>query len=432
MGWAWDRQAMNEFVETLKGSRIQVLFLKCMVDAADAEDRPVPDSSGIKASRTRRFDPLVKLLGLANVKEIRLLETPDIVHESTQSLPFDLSHLRTLQLRLEGMDQVKDEVGDRVIQLLERTTHLRELTLDCKPHAYGNSLTTFVKPIAEGARKYFDHSRSRRQPCSEQNEYRRQMQETRDPQERPPECVEIKYNHKDKLVLVVKVERSMGLIREFSLDLAGEMEYGYWTSIFQPNSDLSSNLTTLRLTNLRDNVWVEQLRDWIQAMNRMGHVGRHRLWLQELLIDCKELGTEFQKFYDFIFGARSTLLLAKFVNFYPKLKEAGPDKVRNVEEEMEEGEERSTLRDRRAKTEWGRFFRSLNFGLLKELEIERANLRDEDIKSLMDSLSYAKWKYGSLTLRKLCLFNTQVTKQGVGELIRTMKRSSWNINVEYR
>jgi hypothetical protein len=457
MDWAWERQDMEKLYHAIMTSQIKTLFLNCKIP--QIPQARSGSSSGLKTSRTP-FDPLVKLLGVRKLQEIHLMEVPDVLLASNTAVPFDLSHLDKLRIRLD-MDKIK--TAPRVTQFLERATHLSDLIVDCGPHHYRESFEAIIRPIAKvWSTKYDGPSASAlARAVGAMFDFPMQIQPDTTP--KPPPFVNIHYHHhqRDFPFLSIKVERDKGFIREFTLDMAASppstvIHKQSWITVFDSRSDMASPLTALRLKNLREESWVPDLLQWIQAVHRKGG---HQVALEELHIHCKAL-TQFRPFCEFIENARSTLLSIELVDIWSKRTEplppppsvtAGqkeqPQPGRKKEEEEKEEGAWSSGEEGDAKNipqghhrsssggrlEWTVFFKSLNFKTLTNLHLEKTNLTDMDITALVDCLQHAT-EQGKhpLALKTLHLIKTEVTAKGLKELILACTKNRWAFKLDHK
>ncbi|KAF9363038.1 hypothetical protein BGX34_005015 [Mortierella sp. NVP85] len=451
MDWAWERQDMEKLYHAIMSSQIKTLFLNCKMP--QIPQTRSGSSGGLKTSRTP-FDPLVKLLGVKRLQEIHLIEVPDVLLASNTAVPFDLSHLDKLRIRLD-MDKIK--TAPRVTQFLERATHLSDLIVDCGPHHYRESFEAIIRPIAKiWSTKYDGPSASAlARADGAMLDYPMPIQP--DTRPKPPPFINIQYHHQHDLpFLSIKVERDKGFIREFTLDVAASppstvIHKHSWITVFDSRSDMASPLTALRLKNLREESWVPDLLQWIQAVHRKGG---HQVALEELHIHCRTL-TQFRPFCEFIENARSTLLSIELVDVWPKRTEpssvtAGqkerPQPGRKEEEEKEEGawssgeegETKDTPQGHHrsssgGRSDWTVFFKSLNFKTLTNLHLEKTNLTDMDITALVDCLQHAT-EQGKhpLTLKTLHFVKTEVTAKGLKELILACTKNRWAFKLDHK
>ncbi|KAI8357678.1 hypothetical protein B0O80DRAFT_445561 [Mortierella sp. GBAus27b] len=364
---------------------------------------------------------------------------------------------------------------------MARLGHIRHLIIDCAPHPYHDSLQGLIRPILITWRSKFDLGYRQGHDLLPGQPLTRPITAQDKHGSNPSTYLDIQYNHADTAVLFVKVERSFGLVREFTYDMAGlqrpNNDGAFWIKVFDPTKDLASPLTALRLKNLHDDSWLPGMLEWIQAVRRKGG---HQVSLQELRLDCRHIGSaRFWMLCEFIDIARSTLLSVKLVDVYPAPAAAakalvfGPseramaaeaaaaaaaaatkgaigkqaDKDHHSDSSDEEGQISDGKKDREeeqakqqppsskdpsARSDWRRLFRSLDFGTLTKLHIERANLADEDMTTLVDCLVRTCRHGRSLALKTLYLFNTQVEAKGMKELVMASSRYGWDIKVDIR
>ncbi|KAK3823394.1 MAG: hypothetical protein J3Q66DRAFT_425247 [Benniella sp.] len=458
MDWAWERQDMEKLYHAIMNSQIKTLFLNCKIP--QIPQTRSGSSSGLKTSRTP-FDPLVKLLGARKLQEIHLLEVPDVLLASNTAVPFDLSHLDKVRIRLD-MDKIK--TAPRVTQFLERATHLRDLIVDCGPHHYRESFEAIIRPIAKIWSTKYDGPSALSLARAGGAMFDFPMPIQPDTTPKPPPFVNIQYHHQHAFpFLSIKVERDKGFIREFTLDMAASppstvIHKHSWITAFDSRSDMASPLTALRLKNMREESWIPDLLQWIQAVHRKGG---HQVALEELYIHCKTL-TQFRTFCEFIENARSTLLSIELVDIWPKPTGPPPPPVtaeqkeqpkpgRKKEEEKEEGawssgeegeakdiipqgpHHRSSSSGGGGPSEWTVFFKSLNFMTLTNLHLEKNNLTDMDITAFVDCLQHAteQGKY-PLALKTLRLVKTEVTAKGLKELILACTKNRWAFKLDHR
>ncbi|KAF9959316.1 hypothetical protein BGZ72_009893 [Mortierella alpina] len=377
--WYWGQRDMDEFVLAVESSKIQILFL----NGQESQKRRITPST--------RCDPLVRLLGHKSLKELHLVDMPDILRYSTASLPADLSHLQVLELSFKLVDRNSQQNG-RFFELIKATTHLRHLQLEAPPADLPDHMKLIKRAI--------EASNPRRMPLAE----------SKPSAKKPPSTVEVQFYHSGKSWVTLQIERASADIREFSLDLGDALCRSYssssrdgsilsimnkWTCFF--GSDLSHSLTALRIKNQLDDSWILPLLEWIKAHRRS-----KRTSLQELRVDCQSMSKP------------------RFKDFCGLLDEAGSTATTL----------RLTHMTFLIRADWVLFFRSLNFAMLKVLHLEGANLGDREVRELVGCLKDVSRRDRSLKLTKLKLQKTIVSSVGWKDLQNECARNGWTFTVD--
>ncbi|KAF9175531.1 hypothetical protein BGX21_000721 [Mortierella sp. AD011] len=405
LAWDWSQHDMEDLVSTIEASNIRTLCLDC--DKRSEPNKSIPSKS--------QHNPLVSLLGIRTLADLRLIAAPEILRESQVRIPSSMSHLSTLRIQLDASTQ-----HARFIDVIKRTTCLRRLILDSLPNCYREYLELIKQALAQDRQGY---------------EYHLHLPGT-------PASMDIQFNHFEYAVLIIKINRATGEFREFSLDFHGtKADQVEWKPILSSSALAPlASLTTLRLKDLSDSSWAPFLLGLTKAHHSFydSHNERHldvkRMKILDFRADCKMLGSSgLQDMCDLIFHIRSTLLTLKLTNLnFPTIF---PDEETLTALKREGSKEEGELSSSSGSSEtrnWAYFFKSLRFSVLERLQIEDANLGDADMKTLVKCLKgQTPWdqRYG---LNKLVLFNTNVTAQGTNELIVASGQSRWNIKIDIR
>ncbi|KAF9360818.1 hypothetical protein BGX26_007580 [Mortierella sp. AD094] len=406
LAWDWSQHDMEDLVSAIEVSNIRTLCLNC------DKSRSEPDKS---ISSKSRHDPLVSLLGVRTLTDLRLIAVPEILRESRVRIPSCMSHLSTLRIQLDASTQYA-----RFIDVIKRATCLRQLILDSLPDCYREYLELIKQALVQDRRGY---------------EYRQHSSGA-------PTSTDIQFNRLGYAVLIVKIDRATGELGELSLDLRGaKADQIKWRPIFSSGvlTPLAS-LTTLRLKSPNDSSWAPFLLELIKV-NRCSydsqderHLDVRRMKILDLRVDCKTLWSSgLQDMCDLLFHIRSTLLRLKLTNLNFPTIVAKEKKLTTLKgkKSKEEGELSSSAGSSETRG-WAYFFKSLRFSVLERLQIEDTNLGDADMKTLVKCFeSRTSWdqRYG---LNKLVLFNTNVTARGMKELIVASDRNRWNIKIDIR
>ncbi|KAG0024119.1 hypothetical protein BGZ80_005884 [Entomortierella chlamydospora] len=346
LAWDWSQHDMEDLVSAIEVSNIRTLCLDC--DKRSEPNKFIPSRS--------RHNPLVSLLGIRTLADLRLIAAPEILRESQVRIPSSMSHLSTLRIQLDASTQ-----HVRFIDVIKRATCLRRLILDSLTNCYREYLELIKQALAQDRQAY---------------EYHLHLPGT-------PTSMDIQFNHLEYAVLIVKIDRATGELREFSFDLHGaKADQVEWKPIFSSGvlAPLTS-LTSLRLKNLNDGSWAPFLLGLTKAHNSFydGHNERHldvkRMKILDFRVDCKMVGSSgLQGMCDLIFYIRSTLLTLKLTNLSFPTIVSDEETMTSLKREgiKEEGELSSSSGSSETRN-WAYFFKSLRFSVLERLQIEDAN-----------------------------------------------------------
>ncbi|KAF9291087.1 hypothetical protein BGZ68_005183 [Mortierella alpina] len=379
--WNWRHVDMENFVRAIENTKIQTLFLNGY------------ESQQHRSTTNSRCDSLVRLLGHKSLKELRLVDMPDILRLSNVPLPADLSHLEVLEISCRPVDENGQQNG-RVFELMKSTSHLRRLVLDAPPAGLQYYMTHIQRAI--------EASKPTRVPLAE----------TEHSMKKPPSVLDVQFYQNGKSWVTLQIERASADIRECSLDFSGALRKSYssssksgtygssrsvmntWSYFFC--SDLSHSLTTLRIKNQPDDSWIPPLLEWIKA-----HRQSKRALILELRVDCQSISK------------------SRFKDFCGLIAEAGSTVT----------ELRLTNMESLTRADWILFFKSLDFSVLKALHVERTNLGDREVRELIGCLKNVSRRDGSLNLSKLTLLKTIVSSIGWKELQNECAKNRWRISV---
>ncbi|KAF9116119.1 hypothetical protein BGX27_004702 [Mortierella sp. AM989] len=390
--WDWGRSDMEDLVSAIEKSSIQSLSLNC--------------SQG-DGNQPSRYYPLVNLLRIRTLTDLRLNAISEILRGPNVRAPSNMSHLSTLNIQVGANMQC-----NRFIDVIKRATNLRQLILDSPPDRYRDFLELVKLSMVR------DRSRS---------EYRQQSGGI-------PTSINVQFNYLEYVTLMVKIDRVSGELNEFSLDLNGtQKDLIQWKPIFLSKALVPlASMTALGLKGMGDSDWASFLLR-LAKTNEDHRDDQKRMKLQDLRVDCKELAPlQLRDMCDLIRHTGSSLLSLKLTNmiFPAVVANGGKLPMLDGNEYREDGE----LSPNKGSEiiNWSYFFKSLRFSVLERLHIEGANLGDADITTLVTCLeNMASWDQ-RCGLNRLALLNTTVTARGMKDLISAAEKNRWNIKIDIR
>ncbi|KAG0371354.1 hypothetical protein BGZ54_005478 [Gamsiella multidivaricata] len=375
LAWVANHHQMNDYVKAIRNApAIEIVHIAC--------------ARGIAPRYFRgSCDAWVELLGIPTIKELQLIEAPKILRLSSTDVPSDLSHLRLLRLGLDIEDFSDHSRSEKIQNIIHRATHLQRLILDSPRRQFRRQLERIL-----GAHPF--------------------------PGQIGSPSTDIQFNNRGKATIVLKVERASAEVKELLLERDRVRPRDCpvsWSSLFQ--GDLLKSLATLRLRHTSDSEWIHDIIDWAKK-------SRH---LQKLHVDCKKIRSEsFGHFCEMLRRFGPTLRTLELENFFPTETDMTLEDMISIKKEMGDREEGEWTGLRTpSETDWHKFLKSLNFRILRILEINKSNMADVDLQMFVDCMENSVGQGQRPALEALRLYGTQIGGSGIRLPIEARERNAW-------
>lgn len=424
--WTWDREQMGQLVEALTDSPIEVLFFDGCIDRAatsatttataldtsvsviaTASNSKEGDNQSVDSNtRTRRYDPFIRLLRQHRFKELHFYGLPNLFHHSTAPIPWDLSHLSSFRLHARIADWEGIQ-ANRFLQFIKRATNLEHLYIGCPTERY-------MKYVDEITRAMDLSERSRNSP---------------------PLDIHFQHHQHRHTLLRVKYDQLDRKFREFEVDL---METSYESHIqWKPILDqlVDGTLVSLSFKNMLDETWMDTVMEWVYIQTNDRGIG-----LESLQLDCMHFGpTQYHDLVRLLELTQPRLqtlnlhnVYISFLNNTSSLSETSatltPMLDRNLDLDMDRSDAIASV----PMIDWPTLIKSLNISVLLVLCIKTSNLQDPDIDGVVSCLGMMVRNSKKLTLEKLLFQGAQLSVIGEQTLIKEIQAILPGVDVKFR
>ncbi|KAG0294457.1 hypothetical protein BGZ96_001116 [Linnemannia gamsii] len=430
LAWTWDREQMRQLVEALVDSPTEVLFFDGCIDraaaaattAATALNTSVSilstpstskegDSQSVDSNtRTRRYDPLIRLFRQHQFKELHFYGLPNLFHHSIAPIPWNLSHLGSFRLhaRISDWEGIQ---ANRFLQFIKRATNLEHLYIGCPTERY---------------MKYVDEI-TRAMDLSERN------------RDSPPLDIHFQHYQHRHTLLRVKYDQSDREFKEFEVDLMGTSYESHiqWKPILDKLVD--GTLVSLSFKNMLDEMWMDTVMEWVYIQADDRGVG-----LENLQLDCMHFGpTQYHdliKLLELTQPRLQTLTLRNvnisFPNNISSASETSATPTTTIECDLDLDLDlyidRSDVVASVPMIGWPTLVKSLNIAVLSFLCIKTSNLQDQDIDGVVSCLRMMVRNSKKLALEKLLLQGAQFSVIGEQTLVKEIQAILPGVDVKFR
>ncbi|KAF9139200.1 hypothetical protein BG015_002131 [Linnemannia schmuckeri] len=424
LAWTWDREQLGELVEALIVSPIQILFLDGCVgratSAAAAASAAVPDTSVSSLTvastsqeggnqsvdsntRTRRYDPLVRLFRHNRFKELHFYGLPNLLHHSIAPIPWDLSHLRVFRLQAR-ISEWEGAQANRFLQLVKRATNLEHLYIDCPTDRY---------------KEYVD-------------EITRAMNQSERNKNSPPLDIHFQHHQHRHTLLRVRYDQLDCEFKEFEVDLMGISHRFHiqWKAILDQLVD--GTLVSLSLNNMLDETWMDMVMEWIHSQANDRGVG-----LENLQLDCMHFGpTQFQGLVDLLELTQPRLqtldLRNVYISFFSNVPSSSETSAAMLDRDVGSDITHNDAVASVPMIDWPTLVSALNISVLVILRIRTSNLQDRDIDGVIDCLKGMVRNSKKLALEKVLLQGAQLSIKGERTLVGEIQAILPGVDVKFR
>ncbi|KAF9934847.1 hypothetical protein FBU30_010820 [Linnemannia zychae] len=395
LDWSWDRDQLAQLVDALTNSPIEILFLdgRCdrsiitSVEVASISEGNYSSSIPIEkygidqnvtgSTRSRHYDPLIRLLRNQRFKELHFYGMPNLLQQSLAPIPWGLNHLKSISLHAH-ITKWDDIHACRFIQLVKRANNLEHLFVGCPTERYMEYMNEIKQSLNLSGRNinspsltiYFQHYKHH---------------ET---------LLHLEYNHWDS-----KVEK-------FKVDLLGTFQdcYVQWQPVLEQLVD--RRLTLLSIMNMRDAFWMDTLINW--ANDQYINVQASDIWLCNLQLDCLHFGRhQFNSLVELLELTQSRLQTLDLHNVRI------PSQAHGVT--------------------WPELIGVLNITVLQRLQIKTSNLQDKDIDGVIDCLiRMTSSSKENVTLKKFLLRDARFSIHGEETFVNEISGYLPEVDVIFR
>jgi hypothetical protein len=413
--WTWDREQLGQLVAALIDSPIEVLFFDGCIDrTASAATTTVtaldPSVSALQSvdsnTKTRRYDPLVRLFRHSRFKELHFYGLPNLFHHSIAPIPWDLSHLSSFRLhaRISDWEGIQ---ANRFLQFIKRATNLEHLYIGCPAERY-------MKYVDEITRAMDLSECNRKSPPLDIHFQDHQHRHT---------LLRMKYDHLDRE------------FKEFEVDLMGtsyECQI-QWKPILQQLVD--GTLVSLSFNNMLDETWMDTVKKWVYSQANDRGVG-----LENLQLDCMHFGpTQYQDLVELLELKQPRLQTLNLRNVYISFPsdtsspaETSAMSTTMLDRDLHPDIDRSDAVASVPMIDWPTLVKSLNIAVLLVLCIRTSNLQDRDIDGVVNCLRTMVRNSKKLALEKLLLQGTQLSLNGEQTLVKEIQAILPGVDIKFR
>ncbi|KAK3844422.1 MAG: hypothetical protein J3R72DRAFT_473086 [Linnemannia gamsii] len=420
--WNWDRNELGLLVQALTDSPIETLLLDGYCDhaAVVASDATVPDTkcsiftlpsappglgrqSMDNRTRTRRYDPLIRLFRNNRFRELHFYGLPNLLQHSIAPVPWALSHIRSFHLHA-NINSWEGVQALRFLQFVKRATNLEHLRVDCPTDQYHIYTDKIERALNE----------------SERNK------------DSPPLDIHFQHHQRRHTLLRVKYDQWDREVKEFEVDLIGaSSEFNIaWNLVLE--QFVNGTLASLAFNNMPDERWMGVVMDWVNTqMNNRG------LGLRNLRLDCLQFGpTQFHdliKLLELTQPHLQTLDLRNvYMSFPPRSNSPSPTTTESATMLDRDQDLTNNASASIPMITWPTMIKSLNFSVLVSLRIKTSNLQDRDIDGVVECLRTMALGSKKLDLKKLLLQGAQLSVHGERTLVKEVEAFLPGVDVKFR
>lgn len=421
--WAWDREQLGSLVDALIVSPIEVLLLDgCVVLAAPsvtsataavntsvssvrvASTSQEGDNGSVDSkSRTRRYDPLVRLSRYPKFKELQFYGLPDLFYHSFAPIPWDLSHLRSFRLHAEISDW-EDTQANRFLQFVKRATNLEHLYIDCPTEWYKMYVDEIARAIDQSERS----------------------------KNSLPLDIHFQHHYHRHTLLRIRYDQLDREFKEFEVDLMGTSPQSYiqWKLVL--DQLVNATLVSLSFNNMPDETWMYTVMEWVHSEANDRGVG-----IENLQLDCKHFGpTQFQNLVELLELTQPRLQTLDLRNVYISFSSnnsstSEPSATipnRDLDFDIAQNDADASV----PMIDWSTLVKALNISVLLALRIRTCNLQDRDIDGVVECFKGMVRNSKKLALEKVLLQDAQLSVKGERALVREIQAFLPGVNLKFR